>query len=345
MSLRDFIHWMPKAEIHVHLEGAMQPETLLMLANRHGIDLPTNTVEGLREWYRFTDFRHFVEIYFTMSACLRSSEDIELIAREFLSNQAAQQIWYTEATYTPYTHYQTKGLSYRDQLAALNRARTWAANELGVHVNWVIDIPRQISPEEGLIVADWVIDSYGDGVVALGLGGDEYNHAPEKFSKAFARARAAGVPCVPHAGETAGPNSIWGALNDLGAVRLGHGVRCIEDADLVAVLRERQIPLEVNPTSNVCLGVAPSIAQHQLPALIEAGLYVTINSDDPPMFNTSLTNEFIQTSETYGWNDQMLEYLTMNAVRAALIPQEQRAVLEEQYRARFAELRTHFFGA
>jgi adenosine deaminase len=339
MSLESYIRAMPKVELHVHLEGAIQPETLLALAHRNGVALPATTVAGLRSWYTFTDFAHFVEIYLAVSACIRSPDDIELVAREFLAGQAAQGIRYSEVTYTPFTHYYFKGLPFRDQLAAINRARAWAASELGVTIGLVIDIARSVGPEEGLLVADWAIEAMGDGVVALGLGGPEIGNPPEKFTEAFARARAAGLPRVPHAGETVGPVSIWGALRALDAQRLGHGVRCLEDPALVAELRERQIPLEVCPTSNVCLGVAPSIAEHQLPRLIEAGLYVTLNSDDPPMFNTSLTGEYLAVAQAYGWGADELERLVLNAVRVSLLPAAERATLEAQFATEFVHLR------
>jgi adenosine deaminase len=342
MSLETYIQAMPKAELHVHLEGAIQPETLLELARRNGVALPADTVEGLRSWYTFTNFAHFVEIYLAMSACIRSPEDIELIAREFLAGQAAQNIRYSEVTYTAFTHYHFKGLSFRDQLAALNRARAWAERELGVTMGLVIDISRHTSPEQGMQVAEWAIEGMGDGVIALGLGGPEIGNPPEKFTAAFERARAAGLPSVPHAGETVGPESIWGALRSLGAVRIGHGVRCIEDPALVAELRERQVPLEVCPTSNVCLGVAPSIAAHPLPRLIDAGLYVTLNSDDPPMFNTSLTDEYLATARAYGWGAGELERLDLNAIRASLLPDAERAALEARFTAEFARLRAEY---
>jgi adenosine deaminase len=208
----------------------------------------------------------------------------------------------------------------------------------------VIDIPRSISADDGLLVADWAIEGMGDGVIALGLGGPEVGNPPEKFTAAFERARAAGLPSVPHAGETVGPESIWGALRSLGAARIGHGVRCIEDSSLMAELRERQIPLEVCPTSNVCLGVATSIAAHSLPRLIEAGLYVTLNSDDPPMFNTSLSGEYLATAQAYGWGADELEQLDLNAVRAALLPEAQRSKLEATFKAEFARLRVEHLG-
>lgn len=339
MTLETFIQAIPKVELHVHLEGSIRPETLLTLAQRHEVDLPAKTVEGLRAWYTFTDFPHFIEVYLAVSSCLRTPDDIELIAREFLAGQAAQNIRYSEVTYTPYTHYLFRKLPFREQLAALNRARAWAEAEVGVTMGLVLDIPRSVSAEEGLLTADWAISAMGEGVVALGLGGPEVDNPPEKFKVAFDRAHAAGLPSVPHAGETVGPESIWGALRALHAVRIGHGVRCLEDPALVAELRERQIPLEVSPTSNVCLKVFPHLAGHAFPHLLQEGLYVTLNSDDPPMFNTTLTEEYLQVANTFHLGGETLEQLVLNAVRASLLPASARSELEQQFLAEFARLR------
>jgi adenosine deaminase len=339
MSLESFIEAMPKVELHVHLEGSIRPETLLALARRHEVMLPANTVEGLRRWYTFTSFAHFVQIYITICSCIRTPDDIELIAREFLAGQAAQGIRYSEVTYTAFTHY-ARGIAFRDQLAAINRARAWAKAELGTTMGLVIDIARERPAEESLLVADWAIESIGNGVVALGLGGSEAGNPPEKHRAAFERAHAAGVPSVPHAGETVGAASIWGALRALAAVRIGHGVLCLEDPALVEELRARQVPLEVCPTSNICLGVAPSLAAHPLPHLLAEGLYVTINSDDPPMFNTSLTGEYLALARTFDMGAGELERFVLNAVRASLLPAAERATMEAQFGAEFARLRT-----
>lgn len=339
MSLTTFIQAMPKVELHVHLEGSIRPETLLTLARRHQVPLPADTLEGLRDWYTFIDFPHFIEVYRAISACLRTPDDIELIAREFLAGQAAQNIRHSEVTYTGYTQYRQSGIAFGDQLAAINRARAWAAQTLNVHMTLTIDISRDVPAEEGLMVADWAISGLSQGVTALGLGGPEVGNPPEKFSAAFDRARAAGLASLPHAGETVGPESIWGALHALHARRIGHGVRCLEDPALVSELRTRQIPLEVCPTSNVCLKVTSSLAQHPLPRLLAEGLYVTLNSDDPPMFNTTLTDEYLHMAETYNFDANKLEQLALNAVRASLLPDQARLEMEIQFRGEFARLR------
>lgn len=340
MSLNTFIHRMPKVELHVHLEGSIQPETLLQLAERNQVKLPATTVEGLRQWYTFTNFAHFIEIYIAISSCICSAEDIELIAREFLRGQAAQNILHSEVTFTASTHFSlNRRIPFADQLAALSRARTWAAEEFGISVGWVLDISRNVRPvEHSLTVADWAISGMNDGVIALGLGGPETGNPPELFQPAFEKALAAGLASVPHAGEVAGAESVWGALQTLKAQRIGHGVRCLEDAALVAELRERQIPLEVCPTSNVCLGVASSIAEHPLPRLLEEGLYVTINSDDPPMFNTTLTDEYLKTTDAFGFGVETIQQLVLNAVRASLLPELARAEMEARVRREFDAL-------
>lgn len=330
---------MPKVELHVHLEGSIQPETLLTLAQRNNKPLPFTSVEALREWYRFEDFPHFVDIYVAISNCLNTADDIELITREFLQGQAAQNVVHSEVTYTALTVNTLTGLPFDEQLDAINRARRWAEQTLGVTMALVTDIAREVTPERGMITADWAIGGFGRGVDAFGLGGYEVGHPPTKHNHAFDRARAAGLPSVPHAGETEGPASIWGAVRRLGAQRIGHGVRCLEDPALVAELRRRQIPLEVCPSSNVCLGVVPSLREHPLPRLIEEGLYVTINSDDPPLFNTTLNDEYVLCADAFGFDAAQMEHLSLNALRASLLPPAQRQSLERSFLRDFARLR------
>lgn len=342
MSLADFIRAMPKVELHVHLQGATQPETLLTLAKRNQIALPIATVEDARAWYQFRDFDHFIQIYGQVCACIVTEDDLELMTRDFLKGQAGQNIVWSEVTYTPALRNQREGLTFERQLAAINRARAWAAAELNVQMGVVIDIPRHVSAEEGEYWADWAISGLGDGVIAFGIGGPEVGNPPSKYANAFARTRAAGLPCVPHAGETVGAESIWDALETCDPVRIGHGVRCLEDVKLVEHLRQRQIPLEVSPTSNVCLGVVPSFAEHPLPQLIDAGLYVTINSDDPPMFNTTLTDEYLKVADTFGYDAGMIESLALNALRTALLPADEKVRMEREFKTDYARLRSEF---
>jgi adenosine deaminase len=330
-SLEQFIIQMPKVELHVHLEGSVRPETLLKLAKRHHIALPADDVEGLRRWYTFRDFNHFIEIYMTISSCLRTAEDIELIAREFLVGQAEQNVVYSEVTFTPFNQFLNNRLGYHEQMEAVDRARAWGEKELGVRMGIIMDIPRIIPPDDGLIIADWAIERYGDGLVAFGLGGPEVDNPPEKYRAAFDRVREAGIPCILHAGETVGPPSIWNAIRVADTKRIGHGVRAAEDPALVEYLHETQIPLEVCPTSNICLKVYPSLEKHVLPQLLQEGLYITINSDDPPMFNTTLTNEYLVCHQTFGWNMDTIERLVLNAVDVTLLPEIERLDMQRSF--------------
>ena len=332
-----FIRAMPKVELHVHLEGSIGPETLLALARRNHVSLPADTVAGLQEWYTFTDFPHFVEIYQAISRCLRTADDIERITRDFLSGQAEQNVLHTEVTYTAITQYRNSGISFDDQMEAIGRARSWAAKELGTSLLLIIDIPRDlVTIQEAEMVADWAIDGRERGVAALGLAGAEQGFPPEMFAPTFERARDRGQRAVVHAGETGGPESIRAAIETLGSLRIGHGVRCGEDPSLVEMLRERQIPLEVCPSSNVCLNIFPDWARHPLPTLIDQGLYVTLNSDDPPMFDTTLTEEYLRAADAFGFEAEELKGLVLNAARASFLDGPERMTLEARIQSDMA---------
>jgi aminodeoxyfutalosine deaminase len=338
MTIQEFIRRMPKVELHVHLEGSIPPATLLQLAKRNHVSLPAQTVEELQNWYQFSGFPHFIEIYLAICNCIRTPDDLELVATEFLKDRASQNIRYSEVIFTPFTH--INNIPLDDQLAAINRARTWAEKELGVRINLAPDLAREMRPvEDSYIIADWAVKNRNNGIVALGLGGPEVNNPPEVFASTFQRIQPAGLPATPHAGETEGPSSMWGAINTLKAVRLGHGVRCLEDPALVAYLREKQIPLEVCPSSNVCLGVAPSLAEHPLPKLMAEGLFITINSDDPPMFNTTLTDEYLRITETFGYDIHQIQQFVFNGIHASLLPEDEKQTMHVDFFNQFTSLR------
>ena len=262
----------------------------------------------------------------------------ELIAREFLFGQAEQNILYSEVTFTPYNQFVNCRLGFHEQLNAINHAREWGEKELGVRMGMIIDIPRERSPEAGEQVASWVIDRYGDGVIALGLAGPEKGNPPVKFREAFNRVRNKGIPRVLHAGETDGPSSIWNAIEVAEPARIGHGVRAIEDPGLMEFLKQTQLPLEVCPTSNIRLGIFPSLAEHCLPQLLEHGLRASINSDDPPMFNTTLVGEYIACTRSFGWDRATLQGLVLDAVDVSLLPSSESREMRERIKEKFAIL-------
>ncbi len=338
MSLSDFAREMPKVELHVHLEGSISPATLLILADRNGVALPAADIEGLKEFYRFTDFEHFLRVYFAISGCLRTLDDFELIAFEFGAEMARQNIRYAEVTFTPHTNVTNTGLPFNDILAALNAGRNRAEQEYNVMYRWVLDIVRD-DPASRHQVAEWASGVRDGSVIGFGLGGTEDGHPPEWFADAYAVARRAGLHSVPHAGETCGPESVWGAIRQLGAERIGHGVRSVEDPGLIRHLREHQIPLEVCPTSNLCLGVYPSLEEHPIRWLWDHGVYVTLNSDDPPMFNTNLTGEYEAVVEHLGFDAEDLERLSLNALEASFMPDLTKSALRQEFQIEFARLR------
>jgi len=333
MRVKSYIKAMPKVELHVHLEGSIRPETFLKLAGRHKIALPATDLEGLRRWYQFTDFNHFIEVYLKIAASLKTPEDIELIAREFLAGQTRQNVRYSEVIYSPYNQFLANGIPFDEQLDALNRARAWAAREHGVDCQFILDISRETTPEQGEIVAGWAIGAMGQGVCGLGLGGPEVGNPPEKFRTAFEMAFEAGLPAMPHAGETVGPESVRGALAWLHPFRVLHGVRAMEDPALVETLQEIQIPLDVCPTSNICLKVYPSLEDHPLPKMLTLGLNVTLNSDDPPMFSTTLTEEYLKAVEVMGLSLVQLEELVSNGINASTLIDPQKEDLRETFTA------------
>jgi adenosine deaminase len=343
MSLDSYLRAAPKVELHVHLEGAIRPATLLELARRNRVDLPADTVDGLRQWFVYRDFSHFIKIFVTATRCLCTAEDYELIVYEFGAEMARQNVRYAEVTFSPSTHV-WMGRPWEMVFRGLTRGRERAEAAFGVRIRWIFDIVRGVSDPGTLIPkADYTtgaaIDGMRDGVVALGLGGMEDGAPPEPFAPQFARARSAGLHAVPHAGEHAGPESIWGAIRSLGAERIAHGVRAIEDPALVAHLAERRIPLEVCPTSNICLGVYPDLDAHPLRRLREAGVIVTINSDDPPLFNTTLNDEVALLAGAFGFDADTIDAILLDGVQSAFLTPEDARSLESGFRSTMQELK------
>ena len=332
-NLVGLVKALPKAELHVHLEGSITPELAFQLATRHGIRLPgiEQGIPGIRSHYRSKDFDGFVQMFLAISRCLQDVEDFTQAVIGLARNLAAQNVVYAEVTCTPMTHYQ-RGVSIDTMIAGLHRGRQ-AAADVGVDVRWVFDIVR-IFPDQAeptLAFAHAMDAQEPESVVGLGLGGPEQESAPyAAFAPTFRRAREAGIAALPHAGELAGAASVWGAIEALGARRIGHGVRCLEDPKLVDYLREHQVTLEVCPSSNVALGVVPSWSEHPLPKLLEAGLSVTLATDDPALVDTTLNDEYLRCIQAFGWDEITLRQVAAAAVRSALGSPEKMAAVREQ---------------
>jgi adenosine deaminase len=306
---------MRKVELHVHLEGSIRPETVLHLARKNQVDLPAQSLSELQDWYRFRDFPHFVQVYVGVTKCIKDPDDIEFVAKQFFEGQARQNIAYSEATYTASTVESHCGIPFDEQMDALLRARAWAQNELGISGNFILDIVRGQSPDAAIRTVEWVAKALGKGVCALGIAGFE-SRGTKQYADVFREAQKLNLPVTAHAGETEGAWSIWETLEITGCSRVGHGVRALESPELVNHLVKHEILLEICPTSNVSLGVAPSFAEHPIQKLREAGVKVCVNSDDPPMFGTTLTDEFRIGMETFGWEFEEIQNM-LDAAEAA----------------------------
>lgn len=337
MRIETFLLRMPKVELHVHLEGSMRPAVLLQLARRNGVALPADDEEGLARWFQFSDFEHFVQIYLACSRALRTPEDFQLLAADFLEEQARQNVVYTEVHFTIGTHL-TNGANGGELLDALAESIRDGERRLGVRLRLIPDIVRNV-PHLADSTLEWALAGRGRGVVALGLSGSEARFPSEPFREHFATAAREGLHCVAHAGEHAGPESIRSVLDVCRAERIGHGVRAIDDPALVAELRERAIPLEVCPSSNVCLGVVPDLEHHPFDRLLRAGCRVTVNSDDGPLFNTTLTDEYLRLHRTFGYGPAELADLALAGLHATFLPEAERAALAADFRAQTDRLR------
>jgi adenosine deaminase len=336
-ALDALIERMPKAELHVHLEGSVRPATHLALARRNGIALPFHDEAALRAYYQFRDFDHFLAIYDLICDCIHTPDDLTLIAYELGAAAAEQQIRYLEVTVTTCGRLR-RGLSLDDQLAGVNAGAQQALRDFGVRMQFIPDIVAENTLDEAWTLARWAVAQHGNGVCALGLAGREVGRDNAALAPIFRYAMDAGLPRALHAGETVGPESIWHAVTTLHADRIGHGVRAIEDEKLIDLLYAMQTPLEICPTSNVCLGVVPDMAAHPIRRLWDAGCYITVNTDDPPMFNITLSDEYRAIAAVHGFTRDELEQLTLNAVRAAFLPAAERDALVRAFTAEFATI-------
>jgi adenosine deaminase len=326
-DLDAFIAGLPKAELHVHHVGSASPRAVAELAARYEGSTPVPAdPDLLAEYFTFTDFAHFITVYLTVVDLIRDATDVSMLTYDVARSLAGQQVRYAELTLTPYTSI-VRGIPAEEFCAAVEDARRRAQAELGVTLAWCFDIPG----EDGVPAADLTLDVATrirpDGLVSFGLGGPEEGVPRDQFAPHFQKARAIGLHSVPHAGESTGPESIWAALAQLGAERIGHGIAAAQDPRLLQHLRDHGITLEVCPTSNVCTRSVPSLAEHPLPTLVAAGVPVTINSDDPPMFSTTLNREYAIAADLLGLGPDGVADLARAAVRASFLAEGGRDAL------------------
>ncbi|GAA1370904.1 adenosine deaminase [Streptomyces beijiangensis] len=326
LDLHPFVAGLPKAELHVHHVGSASPRIVAELAARHPDSKVPSDPEALADYFTFTDFAHFIQVYLSVVDLVRTPEDVRLLTYEVARDMARQNIRYAELTITPYSS-TSRGIPEDAFMEAIEDARKAAEAELGVILRWCFDIPGEAGLPSAEETARLAVDLRPEGLVSFGLGGPEIGVPRPQFKPYFDRAIAAGLHSVPHAGEATGPETIWDALNHLGAERIGHGTSAVQDPELLAYLAEHRIALEVCPTSNIATRVVASLDEHPLQQMVDAGVLVTINSDDPPMFGTDLNNEYLVAARLLGLDEQGLAALAKNAVEASFLDEAGKAKL------------------
>ncbi|MBI4481901.1 MAG: adenosine deaminase [Acidobacteria bacterium] len=317
---------MPKAELHVHLEGCITAEILLPLEASRGE--PANP-EAFQELYRFKDFYGFLEAYGEVCRRIRRPEDFRTVAGMVLVSLARQKVRYVEMLFTPAVFFRL-GLDVDEVFHSIFDAAEQARKSWDIRCSLILDNVRQWKPSFAEKTLDWAL-KFRPWVVGIGMGGDENGRRAKEYESIFREARAQGLRTVAHAGEIGGPRSIWDALEYLSAERIGHGVTALEDPVLVKHLLRHRITLDVSPTSNVRTGVVPSLARHPLPRLLEAGLAVTINSDDPAFFQTSLSEEYWNLSEQFHFPAERIVQLARQAFDSSFLADEEKAVLLKEF--------------
>src|ERR1700677_5006532 len=315
-----FILSLPKAELHLHLEGSIEPSTLLELRQRHRMD--GASLAEVEQLCNYADFKGFLASFKDVTGHLRAPEDYELITYRLMELLKAQNVRHAEVIVS------VGVCLWREQdfaaiFEGLERGRQRGEKDFGVSLLWIFDAVRQFGAEKAQSVLDLAIRFRDRNVVAFGIGGDERAGPPEWFAGVYTRGAEAGLHLTAHAGESAGPESIWGALN-LKAERIGHGLTAAQDPELIEELSERQIPIEICLTSNLRTGVCADLAQHPVRRYFDQGLMLTLNTDDPAMFHTTLVNEYALAQQTFAFTDEHLRELARNSFEASFLPAEKK---------------------
>ncbi len=320
-ALAGFISRLPKAELHVHHVGSASPRIVAELAERHPGVVPSDP-DGLADFFAFRDFAHFIEVYLAVVDLIRTPDDVRLLTYEIAREMAeVQQVRYAELTCTPFTSV-AAGVPIQGYTEAIEDARLSAERDLGIVLRWIYDIPGESGLPAADATLDYALNHRPDGLIGFGLGGPEVGVRRPQFKPHFDAARAAGLRSLPHAGETTGPETVWDALRVLGAERIGHGTSAAQDPALLEHLASTGIPLEVCPSSNIATRAVATLDEHPLRKFRDAGVVVTINSDDPPMFGTTLNREYEIAARLLDLDETGVVELARTAVLASFAPEE-----------------------
>ncbi|MFD7365365.1 adenosine deaminase [Nocardiopsis alba] len=318
----------PKAELHLHIEGTLEPELAFQLAHRNNITLPYPDVPTLRDAYSFTDLQSFLDLYYRLMDVLRTEADFHDLATAYLTRAAAQGVRHAEIFFDPQAHTQ-RGIPLETVINGLTSALDTSLQDHGISTHLILCFLRDQSAQEAMDTLD-AARPHLHHITAVGLDSAEVGNPPEKFTEVFQAAADLGLRRVAHAGEEGPATYIWNALNHLGAERIDHGIRCMDDPELITHLATTRTPLTVCPFSNVRLRAVPTLDQHPLPAMMDAGLLVTVNSDDPAYFGGYVHDNYLGLQHHLGLTDEQLRTLARNSFTASFLTPERRDALIAQ---------------
>ena len=324
---------MPKAELHIHIEGSLEPELIFALAQRNGLSLPYADVQALRRAYAFTNLQSFLDIYYAGASVLVQEQDFYDMARAYLRRAAADNVLHTEIFFDPQTH-TARGVAMDSVINGLHRACADARAQTGISASLILCFLRHLSEQDAFATLEQALP-LRDKFIGVGLDSSELGHPPENFSRVFARCRELGLRLVAHAGEEGPPSYIWSALDVLKVERIDHGVRCVQDALLMQRLARDRIPLTVCPLSNHRLGVCASLAEHKLGQLLDAGIVATVNSDDPAYFSGYLNDNLVQTFAATGLRAEHAYSLSHNSFEASFIAASEKRGFQDKLQGLF----------
>jgi len=324
-----WLNELPKIELHLHLEGSLEPELMFALAKKNKIQLPFKSVEDVRAAYAFNNLQGFLDIYYQGANVLQTEQDFYDLTWAYLQKCKQQNVMHVEPFFDPQTH-TDRGVKFATVIGGIDRALKDAEKQLGISSQLIMCFLRHLSEEAAFEVLKQA-EPFLEKIVAVGLDSSEQGHPPEKFSRVFSKARDLGLLTVAHAGEEGPAEYIWTAINDLKVSRVDHGVRAIDDAKLMAYLIENKMPLTVCPLSNTKLCVFKDMSQHTILTMLEQGVCVTVNSDDPAYFGGYITENFIALAESLNLNKMQAKQLVMNSIDASFVSDEKKMLMRNKF--------------
>ena len=342
MDTLNAIRALPKVELHIHILGSIRPETLLSIIEEDGIQAPYKSEDEIIKRFEYSDFANFIRGYMEIVEYIKDENHFERITYEMLENCAKSNVHYVEASFSPSDHI-PKGLDFDRMADSINRGIQRAKSDFGVETNIRVDLVRSSTIEQAMGVLD-SIQKNPDNIISVDLGGNENQDPPGPFAEPYKRASTMGLHRVAHAGEAAGPESIWEAIRLLDVERIGHGVTALQDPDLVEYLKREQIALEMCPVSNLRTGVVTSIEEHPIREFYDKGLLVTVNSDDPSLFHTNMNNEYVHLHEHLNFSLDELYQISLNGIQTAFIDESRKSELREQFIEEYRKIESQLVG-